>query len=405
MTAHHHPPTPPAPDRVRLGLLTGTHAVNDLYQGLIPALLPFMVLERNYNYTAVSGLMLAATGLSSVVQPLFGLYADKAPRGWMVPLGFLVAALGLVLAGLSGDSYIATWLAAALCGLGIAAYHPPATVAARAAGGGSQRAMSVFAVGGTIGASFAPLLAATVVGSGGLSRSWLLALPAILMAMLWLAATRNPRHGHASRAGSRKATAHLTNDWRAFALLCAVIVGWSVPYVTVLSMLSLYITRELGGAPYMGAGALTSFTAAGAVGTLLGGWLADRWGRMPVIRLGYMLALPALGGLALAPDAIWAWSCTAALGVAMFLPFSSQVTLAQDYLPRNPATASGITLGLAMSVGGMVSPLFGLLSDARGLRYTLTCILVVLAVSAALSLRMRNRSVAMMARADQPARA
>jgi len=388
MTAHQSPP-----DRVRLGLLTSTHAVNDLYQGLVPALLPLMVLERGYNYTAVSGLMLAATGLSSVVQPLFGLYADKAPRGWMVPLGFLVAALGLVLAGMSGDSYIATWLAAALCGLGIAAYHPPATVAARAAGGGSQRAMSVFAVGGTIGASFAPFLASSVVGGGALNRSWLLALPALLMALLWVAATTGSGKRGKTHASARKIAQHATNDWRAFFLLCAVIVGWSIPYVTVLSMLSLYVTRELGGKPYMGAAALTTFTAAGAVGTLLGGWLADRWGRMPAIRLGYMLALPALGGLALAPDAVWAWCCTGTLGVAMFMPFSAQVTLAQDYLPRNPATASGITLGLAMSIGGMVSPLFGLLSDAHGIRYTLTCILVVLAVSAALALRMKNRGV------------
>lgn len=133
-------------NRSRLALLTSTHAVNDLYQGLVPALLPFMVLERGYSYTAVSGLMLAASGLSSVIQPLFGLYADREPRPWMVPLGFCVAALGLMLMGMSG-SYWMSWLAAALCGLGIAAFHPPATVAARMAGGTSQKAMSVFSVG------------------------------------------------------------------------------------------------------------------------------------------------------------------------------------------------------------------------------------------------------------------
>lgn len=142
-------------NRARLGLLTGTHAINDLYQGLVPALLPFMVLERGYSYTEASGLMLAATGLSSMVQPLFGLYADRSPRPWMVPAGFVVAALGLALVGMSPDYWV-SWLAAVLCGLGIAAYHPSATVAARMAGGSSQKAMSVFSVGGTAGASFAP---------------------------------------------------------------------------------------------------------------------------------------------------------------------------------------------------------------------------------------------------------
>jgi len=380
----------------RLGLLTGTHAVNDLYQGLVPALLPFMVLERGYSYTAVSGLMLAATGLSSVVQPLFGLYADRHPLSWLVPSGFLVAALGVVLAGLS-QGYLLTWIAMALCGLGIAAYHPPATVAARAAGGGSQKAMSVFSVGGTIGASFAPVLAATAVGGGSLSRSYLLGVPALAMGVVWFVV--NARRGTASgssAAAARKAGDHLMkphNEWRAFGLLVATIVGWSIPYVTVMSMLSLRITRDLHGSAFQGAAALTAFTAAGAVGTLLGGWLGDRIGRMGTIRAGYLFALPSLAGIVLAPDAGWALACTALFGLCMFLPFAAQVTLAQDYLPRNPATASGIALGLALSVGGLVSPLFGMLSDARGLGVTLAAVLCVLCVAAVLALRLRNRTM------------
>lgn len=378
-------------NRSRLGLLTGTHAVNDLYQGLIPALLPFMALERGYSYTAVSGLMLAATGLSSVVQPLFGLYVDRASRPWMVPLGFMTAAIGLVLVGLSADYWV-SWIAAVLCGLGIAAYHPPATVAARAAGGTSQKAMSVFSVGGTIGASFAPLLAASVVGDGQLHRSWLLILPAICMLAIWMFWTRRDAQGSASSTGpaGMKKTPQ-TNDWRAFFVLCAVILTWSVPYVTLISMLSLYVSRELSGSSFMGAAALTSFTAAGAVGTLLGGWMGDRFGRMSAILLGYLLALPAMGGLVMTPSPAIALACALALGISMFLPFAPQITLAQDYLPRNQATASGITLGLALSIGGMIAPLFGMLSDAHGLRTTLTAVLCVLVSACVLAWCMRER--------------
>ncbi len=377
-------------NKKRLGLLTGTHAVNDLYQGLVPALLPFMVLERGYSYAAVSGLMLAATGLSSVVQPLFGAYADRAHRGWLVPTGFLVAAFGVVLAGMAA-TYQATWLAIALSGLGIAAYHPPATVAARAAGGASQKAMSVFSVGGTIGASFAPLLAALAVGGGALSRSYLLGIPALLMALLWLVAAARPAGAPGASAARRARPALANNNWRAFSLLVAVIVGWSIPYVTVLSMLSLHVTRDLGGSAFLGGAVLTAFTAAGAAGTLLGGWLGDRLGRMTAIRTGYVLMLPMLGGLVLAPTAPLALVFTVLLGMAMFLPFSAQVTLSQDYLPRNPAMASGITLGLALSVGGLASPLFGMLSDARGLGFTLATVLGVLCVAALLALRLRDR--------------
>lgn len=380
-------------NRKRLGLLTGTHSVNDLYQGLIPALLPFMVLERGYSYTAVSGLILAATGLSSVVQPLFGLYADKHPRNWLIPAGFMLAALGVALAGVA-ESYLWTWLAIAISGLGIAAYHPPATTAARLAGGASQKAMSLFSVGGMLGAAAAPLVATAVIGGSSLSATPWLALPAAVMAVVWWGATRHADAAEAALAHARRRASSLaTNDWRAFLRLSAVIVGWSIPYVTVLSMIALYTSRDLHGSSAQGALVLTCFTAASAVGTLGGGLLADRVGRIATIRLGYTLALPALAGLVLANAPLPAMLCAALLGTAMFLPFASQVTLAQDYLPRNPATAAGITLGLALSVGGMLSPLLGMLSDSHGLRTTLSIVLGVLTLATALAFQLGNRRI------------
>ncbi len=380
-------------NRKRLGLLTGTHSVNDLYQGLIPALLPFMVLERGYSYTAVSGLILAATGLSSVVQPLFGLYADKHPRNWLIPAGFMLAALGVALAGVA-ESYLWTWLAIAISGLGIAAYHPPATTAARLAGGASQKAMSLFSVGGMLGAAAAPLVATAVIGGSSLSATPWLALPAAVMAVVWWGANRHADAAEAALAHARRRASSLaTNDWRAFLRLSAVIVGWSIPYVTVLSMVALYTSRDLHGSSAQGALVLTCFTAASAIGTLGGGLLADRVGRIATIRLGYTLALPALAGLVLANAPLPAMLCAALLGTAMFLPFASQVTLAQDYLPRNPATAAGITLGLALSVGGMLSPLLGMLSDSHGLRTTLSLVLGVLTLATALAFQLGNRRI------------
>jgi FSR family fosmidomycin resistance protein-like MFS transporter len=380
-------------NRKRLGLLTGTHSVNDLYQGLIPALLPFMVLERGYSYTAVSGLILAATGLSSVVQPLFGLYADKHPRNWLIPAGFMLAALGVALAGVA-ESYLWTWLAIAISGLGIAAYHPPATTAARLAGGASQKAMSLFSVGGMLGAAAAPLVATAVIGGSSLSATPWLAIPAAVMAVVWWGSTRHADAAEAALAHARRRASSLaTNDWRAFLRLSAVIVGWSIPYVTVLSMVALYTSRDLHGSRAQGALVLTCFTAASAIGTLGGGLLADRVGRIATIRLGYTLALPALAGLVLANTPLPAMLCAALLGTVMFLPFASQVTLAQDYLPRNPATAAGITLGLALSVGGMLSPLLGMLSDSHGLRTTLSLVLGVLTLATALAFQLGNRRI------------
>ncbi|MEU0571446.1 MFS transporter [Nonomuraea sp. NPDC005983] len=381
--------------KAQLGFLTGTHVVNDMYQGAVPALLPFLMSDRGYSYAAVSGIALAATGLSSVVQPVFGAITDRMPRsGWLIPAGFVTAALGITGAGLAGD-YLVTWLCVALAGIGIAAYHPPATNHARAAGGDSQKAMSLFSVGGTIGASLAPALVTLVVGALGLRGIWLLAVPAAVMAVLWTA--RVPwmrRRGHAPalplvpRAGETRGR----DDWRAFGVLVGATVCWSIPYVTVTSMLSLHVQRNLHASPAAGAAALTSLTLAGAFGTLLGGWLGDRRGRLFPVRAGYLLAAPALAAIAFAPTFAVAEIGTVACGLAMFLPFAPQVTLAQDYLPNRPGTASGLTLGLAMSVGGLTSPLLGWIADGYGLRAVLAVVLAVLAVAAVFGLRLRERA-------------
>ena len=110
-------------NRPGVALMSASHVVDDIYQGCVPALLPFLVAERHYTYAAVSGLTLAATVLSSVAQPAFGWWTDRRPRRWMIPVGMSTAGIGVALSGLS-TSYLLTWLAFALFGLGIAAFHP-----------------------------------------------------------------------------------------------------------------------------------------------------------------------------------------------------------------------------------------------------------------------------------------
>jgi len=137
-------------NRRGVALISTAHVADDFYQGVVPALLPFFVAERHYSYAAVAGLTLAATVLGSVAQPVFGWWTDRRSRRWMIPVGMLVAALGVALTGLS-SSYALTWVLIALSGLGVAAFHPEAARAARQAAGNSNRAMSIFALGGNAG--------------------------------------------------------------------------------------------------------------------------------------------------------------------------------------------------------------------------------------------------------------
>src|SRR5580693_475786 len=187
-------------DRTRLAFLTSTHVVDDLYQGAVPALLPFLALERHYSYIGLTGITLAATFLASVVQPGFGARTDRYRNlGWLVAAGLLVAGLGIGLSGL-GDNYLITWLAVAASGIGVAAYHPEATRTARGLAGDSTQAMSWFSVGGNLGIALGPVIVTSVLLATRLPGTPLLALPAVVMAVV-LAVRRPWRVSDSGRRG------------------------------------------------------------------------------------------------------------------------------------------------------------------------------------------------------------
>lgn len=375
-------------NRAGVALISGSHVVDDIYQGCVPALLPFLVAERHYSYAAVSGLTLAATVLSSVAQPVFGWWTDRRPRRWMIPVGMSTAGLGIALSGLSGR-YLFTWLAFALSGLGVAAFHPEGARAARQAAGNSTRAMSLFALGGNVGFAIGPLIATPMLLATGVRGTGLLILPAATMAVVLLARLNRVLDGATGQhRGARLPVG--TDDWPAFLRLTAVVMTRSVLFFGLTSFLGLHFIDDLHATKAQAGVALTLFLSAGASGTLAGGWLADRRGKLASIRLGFALAVPALLGLVLSTNRYVALVFVALTGAAVYLPFSVLVMLGQDYLPNRIGTASGVTVGLAVSVGGLASPLLGVLADSAGLRVGLGVLIALPVLALGLSTRLRE---------------
>ncbi|MCY0928631.1 MFS transporter [Streptomyces sp. H27-H1] len=368
-----HGPTPaPGPARLRTAAFSAGHSCVDVYQGSVAALVPFLVAERSYGYAAASGIVLAASLLSSVVQPLFGALTDRWPMPWLIPLATAAAGLGVALVGLDAG-YAATLAAVALSGLGVAAYHPAAARMVRTVGGPGHGAMSWFALGGNIGFACAPLLVVGALSLPGSAGWWALAAPAALGVFL----NRPPsaKRSASERAAENRAAAAPapprppSDDWRAFLRLSLVVVVRSVVFMGLSTFIALYV-RERGGGETAGAAALFALFAGSAGGTLLGARLAARWGRVTTVHRSYAAAVPAVAGILFLPLPL-VYACATLAAAALYVPLSLQVTLGQDYLPTRMGTASGVTLGLTVSVGGLASPLIGAAADAASLRTAL----------------------------------
>src|SRR5438132_9710646 len=110
-------------DYKSVALLSAAHLCDDINQGVLPAMLPFFITAYHLTYAAAAGLVLAQTLSSSVVQPLFGLLADRRSSPWLIPAGMSLAGLGVAVSGLA-PTYGLIFICIALSGLGISAFHP-----------------------------------------------------------------------------------------------------------------------------------------------------------------------------------------------------------------------------------------------------------------------------------------
>lgn len=379
----------PGVNRKSVALLTAGHFFTDLSQGAVPALLPFFVAERDFSYAAAAGIVFAATVASSVVQPLFGGLADRLSSPWLLPAGIFCGGLGLAAAGIF-TSYALVFLAVALSGIGVAAFHPEAARRVNlAAGEELGTSMGMFAVGGNAGFAVGPLLTTGLLVFLGLKGTLLLLVPAAAMSVLLVVKLpQHPKHQCTEEQRPTVVCVAARDAWRPFGLLTAIVVCRSIVFFGLATFLPLYWINVLDQSEAAGGTALSVMVAAGAFGPLLGGRLADRHGHRVVILVGMGVLTPLVISLTAVTSSGLATALLVPIGLALFAPFSVMVVMGQEYLPNRPGLASGVTLGLAVSIGGIATPLFGWLADQNGIQAAFTglAFLPILATGLALTL-------------------
>ena len=384
-------------DRRGMSVLSGGHTFTDIGQGAIPAMLPFLVAGRGYSYTAAAALVLAATVSSSIVQPLFGAASDRRSLPWLMPAGLALTGIGLGLSGIA-PSYGLTFAAILVSGLGVAAFHPEASRWANYVSGARRATgMSLFAVGGNAGFALGPIVVTPLVLWLGLPGMLLAGLLPVTMAVIvWRELPRLQGFRPAETAtATAAARPPVPDQWGPFARLAAAVGVRSVVFFGLSAFVPLYFIDEFGASKADANTALTVMLVAGAVGTLIGGRLADRIGRKPVFAVSTLSLTPLILAFLATPDRTLAVVLLGVIGAMIIATFSVTVVMGQEYLPNRIGIASGVTLGLAIGVGGLGATGLGLIADAAGLDAAMRVIAYTPLLAAVLALSLpRARAAA-----------
>jgi len=347
-----------------LGLLALGHMVIDINQGSLSALLPFLKSSLALSYTATGVIVLMANTTSSLIQPLFGYFADKTARRWLLPLSVGLSALGLGLTGLA-PSYEAVLALVMITGFGVAAYHPEGYRTATAVAGEKKATgVSVFSTGGNIGIAVGPPLITALITTFGMPGTLGMLIPGLLVGGVLTAVL--PMLSAPPAPRSQSAVERPRTMVGAMSLLILVIAFRSWTQLGFTTYVPFYYIEVLKGDPRMVGTLLAVFLGAGVAGTLVAGPIADRIGVRRYLVSVFLLVTPIAASFLFVTGAL-ALVVLGALGFVLVSTFTVSVVLGQAYMPRNPGMASGMIVGFAIGAGGLGVTALGWIADRWGL--------------------------------------
>jgi MFS transporter, FSR family, fosmidomycin resistance protein len=358
-------------------LLSLGHLITDIYQGALPAVLPFLKENLSLSYTMAGFILTAANFTSSLIQPLFGFLSDRQRKPLLLPFGCLCAGVGLSLLSLP-SGYLLVLMLVVISGLGIASYHPEGyKTASYFTGEKRATGMAVFSVGGNLGHALGPMVAIYIITCFGFSSLPSIMIPALIFTAVvffsWSTITARTVEKETPKGA---APAIPKKTYFSLAMLIAFVMTRSWIQMGLMSYIPFYYITYLKGDPLYAGKLVTVFLLGGVVGTLGGSPLADRWGYRRHLILTMFLAALVLPFVFIA-EGIFLFVALGLLGMILISSFTVTVVMAQHLLPDNLGIASGLMVGFAIGAGGICVLMLGVIADHFGVPFALRSIAVL----------------------------
>lgn len=353
-----------------VGAVAFAHLLNDSIQAVVAASYPMLKAQFTLSFTEIGWIALVYQLTASLLQPWIGLYTDKHPKPYLLPLGMGVTLAGIgVLAFASHFSMLL--VAVALIGVGSSTFHPEASRLARMASGGRfGTAQSLFQVGGNAGSALGPLMAAAIIiPNGQTAIGWIMLVAALAIWVLWRVTQWRLHHAPAQlQAGSKQPLARLTRPEliRALTVVAVLMFAKFVYIAAFTNYFTFYMIERFQVSVQASQLYLFAFLGAVAAGTFAGGPVGDRIGRKAVIWISFMGVAP-FALLLPHADLFWTLVLVMLVGLVMSSAFAALVVYAQEAVPGRVGLVSGLMFGLMFGIGGLGAAGLGHLADIHGI--------------------------------------
>ncbi|MGM5631047.1 MFS transporter [Apibacter raozihei] len=345
--------------------------LNDMMQSLIVAIYPILQSDFSLNFTQIGLITFTYQCTASFLQPIIGIYTDKYPKPYSLPIGMAFTFVGLILLAFSSN-FLTVVLAASLVGIGSAVFHPESSRVARMASGGSYGfAQSFFQVGGNFGSSLGPLLAALLITPYGKTNVAYFALFALVGVFILLKVSRwYAEQQSAKKEKVRIETHNLPKKTVIVSLVILLILVFSKAFYlsSLTSYYTFYLMHKFAVTEQNAQIYLFIFLFSVAAGTFIGGPIGDKIGRKYVIWVSILGVAPFTLALPYA-SMHWTIILTVIIGLVLSSAFSAILVFAQEMLPGRVGMISGLFFGFSFGMGGLGAAILGRVADLTSIEY------------------------------------
>lgn len=364
---------------IYLFFLSIGHLVVDLGQGILPVLTPLLAESFHLSYFQVGIIALAFTFTSAIIQPVFGVLSDRYSMPWLMPLSLFLSGFGLAMTGMV-HSFGLLLVAVLLSGIGVAGYHPEGSKLAHFLSEDSKAgaSMAVFSVGGNLGFGLGPMLAVFALSFAGLKSIQGVMIPGVLAAVLFLfllpkykAILAEKTHSHKKHGKKSVSNKNMIGSL-IILMLYVTIRSWIQSGIIYFIPFYFPSFKGIAEPEYL----VSTFLIAGAVGTILGGPFADRFGGKNGMLVSMIVCLITLYPFIHLNSAVLP-VLAFIVGAALISTFSTTVVFGQRLLPNNIGLASGMLLGFGVGMGSIGVTLLGAIADHVGLPFIMNVISVL----------------------------
>lgn len=355
--------------------LSLAHLFNDMFQSVVSASYPVIKDNLALTFGQIGIIALVYQICASVFQPVFGILFDKHPSRWYLSMGTTSTMLGLIIMAYADSIYLVV-LSVAFIGLGSSIIHPEASRLTHYASAGKHGlGQSIFQVGGNLGGSIGPLLAALIIAPYGQRYMLIFAGVAVVSLLTkrpitrWYKATMTTSRGtSAAREVIHRVRLTKKQIYYSLGILLVLIFSKYVYTASLSNFYTFYLIEKFDVSTQQSQFFLFAFLFASALGTLLGGPIGDRFGRKYVIWVSILGTAPFS---LLMPHANLFWTCVLSILIGLILSsaFSAILVYAQELLPTKVGLISGLFFGLAFGIAGVAAAILGNVADHQGIEY------------------------------------